>query len=365
MRLFILALAVFVSKPVFSQPRSREDLEAFFDGVIAAQMRAHSIASATLSVVKDGELYFAKGYGYGDREARRPVDAERTLFRPGSISKLFTWTAVMQLVERGKIDLDADVNRYLSDFRIPDTFPAPITMKHLMTHTPGFEDGALGYLLIKSESELVSLSASLAAHIPRRVRPPGTYSSYSNFGSALAGLIVANVSGMPFEEYVEKNIFEPLGMTRSTFREPLPETLAPDMATSYRRENGAFEPAHFELISNFGPAGALSSTATDMARFMVAHLQLGRYGESRILAEETARRMHQRIYFLDERLPGMAASSREESDTAGRTGTSPHPACGRRESPRSWGSSHWCSSGAPSPSLPRPGRKSCTESRRA
>jgi CubicO group peptidase (beta-lactamase class C family) len=312
MRLIVLGLALFVSRPAFSQPASRADLEAFLDGVIAAQMRSHQIASVTLSVVKDGELFFAKGYGYADREARRPVDAERTLFRPGSISKLFTWTAVMQLVERGKIDLDADVNQYLSDFQIPDTFPEPITMKHLMTHTPGFEDGALGYLLIKSASDLVPLSESLAAHVPRRVRPPSTYSSYSNYGAALAGLIVANVSGMSFEEYVEKNILDPLGMSRSTFREPLPETLAPDMATSYRRENGAFEPGHFELISNFGPAGALSATATDMARFMVAHLQLGRYGENRILEEETARRMHQRIYSLDERLPGMAHGFYEE-----------------------------------------------------
>jgi hypothetical protein len=130
--------------------------------------------------------------------------------------------------------------------------------------------------------------------------------SYSNYGAALAGLIVANVSGMPFEEYVEKNIFEPLGMSHSTFREPLPKALAPDMATAYRRKTGAFEPGHFELISNFGPAGALSATATDMARFMIAHLQLGRLGEGRILEEETARRMHQRLYSLDERLPGMA-----------------------------------------------------------
>src|SRR3990172_1351525 len=231
MRLIILGLAVLLSRPVFSQPRSREDLEAFFDGVVAAQMRSHSIASATVSVVKDGELFFAKGYGYADREARRPVDPERTLFRPGSISKLFTWTSVMQLVEQGKIDLDANVNQHLSDFQIPDTFPEPITMKHLMTHTPGFEDGALGYLLIKSASDLVPLSASLAAHVPRRVRPAGAYSSYSNYGTALAGLIVANVSGMPFEEYVEKNIFEPLDMSRSTFREPLPERLAPHRAT--------------------------------------------------------------------------------------------------------------------------------------
>jgi CubicO group peptidase (beta-lactamase class C family) len=306
MRLSALGLVLLVPAAALAQPPSREDVETFFDGILAAHMRSYPIASATVSLVKDGELVFEKGYGYADRESRRPVDPEKTLFRPGSISKLFTWTAVMQLVEQGRIDLDTDVNAYLTDFQIPDTFPEPITMKHLMTHTPGFEDGGLGYLLIKDESQLVPLSESLRAHVPSRVRPPGTYSSYSNFGTALAGLIVANVSGVPFEEYVERNIFEPLGMENSTFREPLPPELAPHMATSYQKKNGAFEPGHFELISNFGPAGALSSTAGDMARFMIAHLQLGRYGESRILSEETARLMQERIYSLDERLPGMA-----------------------------------------------------------
>ncbi|MCP4663384.1 MAG: beta-lactamase family protein [bacterium] len=283
-----------------------EELEAFLDGMMAAHMRSRDIASATLSVVKDGSLFFAKGYGYADREQRIPVEADKTLFRPGSISKLFTWTAVMQLVERGELDLAADVNDYLADFKVPATYPEPITMKHLLTHTPGFEDGGLGYLFIRSADKIVPLAESLAAHIPARVRPPGTYSSYSNFGTALAGLIVANISGMPFQEYVEKNIFEPLGMDHSTFREPLPEALAPDMAVGYQREAGLYEARDFEFISNFGPAGALSSTATDMARFMIAHLRLGRYGDARILEEATARRMQSQLYTLDPRLPGMA-----------------------------------------------------------
>lgn len=283
-----------------------EDLEAFVDGVMAAHMATRDIPAATVSVVRDGELFFAKGYGWADREKRIPVDPEKTLFRPGSVSKLFTWTAVMQLVERGKLDLDADVNDYLETFQIPDTFPEPVTLAHLLTHRPGFEDGALGYLFIKSADEIVPLAESLAAHVPERVRPPGTYPSYSNYGAALAGLVVANVSGMPFAEYVEKNIFEPLGMDRSTFREPLPERLAPDMAVGYKREGGRYVAGDFELISNFAPAGSMSSTATDMARFMIAHLAHGRYGDARILEEETAGRMHSRIYTLDPRLPGVA-----------------------------------------------------------
>jgi CubicO group peptidase (beta-lactamase class C family) len=292
--------------PTSVGPVSPAELEAFIDGMMAAHMRSRTIPAATIAVVKDGELFFAKGYGFADREKRIPVKADTTMFRPGSTSKLFTWTAVMQLVERGKLNLDADVNTYLKNFQIPATYPEPITMKHLLTHTAGFEEGALGYLILKDRSGLKPMREVLAAHIPRRVRPPGTWSSYSNYGAALAGLIVENISGMPFADYIEQNIFKPLGMEHSTFREPLPEKLAPDMAVGYKRENGFYEPKTFEFISNFGPAGSSSSTATDMARFMIAHLQLGRYGEQRILQEATARQMHSQLFTADPRLPGMA-----------------------------------------------------------
>jgi len=282
------------------------DLEAFIDGMMAAHLRSRKIPAATIAVVKDGELFFAKGYGFADREKKIPVRADTTLFRPGSASKLFTWTAVMQLAERGELDLDADVNSYLKSFQIPATFPEPITMKHLLTHTPGFEDGALGYLFVENEDGLMPMREALAAHIPDRVRPPGTWSSYSNFGTALAGVVIEDISGMPFADYIEANIFRPLSMNRSTFREPLPEELASDMAVGYKRENGLYEPGSFEFISNFGPAGSLSSTATDMARFMIAHLQLGRFGDQRILEEETARQMQRQLHTADPRLPGMA-----------------------------------------------------------
>ena len=282
------------------------DLEAFLDGLMAAHMPSQKIPAATVSVVKDGQLFFAKGYGFADREKKTLVVADRTLFRPGSISKLFTWTAVMQLVERGQIDLDTDVNTYLKSFQIPATYPEPITMTHLLTHTAGFEDGALGYLILKDEKGVRPLAEALEAHIPDRVRPPGTWSSYSNFGTALAGLIVEEISGLPFAEYIGKNILEPLSMNHSTFHEPLPEALAPDMAVGYRWKNGLYEPGFFEYVSNFAPAGALSSTATDMANFMIAHLQLGRFGDGRILEEATARQMHSRLFTADPRLPGMA-----------------------------------------------------------
>ncbi len=289
--------------PVLS---NAEEFEAFIDGIMAAHMQSRNIPTAVISVVKDGSLFFAKGYGFADRKRLATVDPETTLFRPGSISKLFTWTAVMQLYERGQLDLDADVNRYLSTFEIPATYPEPITMKHLLTHTPGFEDGGLGYLFIKSEDELLPLNESLRAHVPIRVRSPGSYSSYSNYGTALAGLIVSNISGMIFEDYIESNIFQPLGMENCTFREPLPRRVAANMATGYKRASGVYEEDRFEFISNFGPAGALSCSATDMARFMVMHLQKGEYGGARILQRDTAELMHSQLYTLDPRLPGMA-----------------------------------------------------------
>lgn len=283
--------------------KSREDLEAFVDGIMAAHLKYKPLAGATVAVVKDGAPILIKGYGYANLEKQIPVDGEKSLFRPGSTSKLFTWTAVMQLVEQGKLDLDADVNRYIPNFQIPATFAQPITLRNLMTHTPGLEDGGLGYLLGKDVEHLVPLGDALLRHMPTRVRPPstdfggdGTNASYSNWGCALAGHIVASVSGMPFDDYVEKHIFQPLGMTSSTFREPLPPELAAHMATGYTVEAGRLKPHDFELIHSFGPAGSLTSSAADMAKFMIAHLNNGEFHGATILKEETARLMHSRQF---------------------------------------------------------------------
>jgi CubicO group peptidase (beta-lactamase class C family) len=293
-------------------PTSREELEAFTDGFWSAKIDGGPIAGATVAVVKDGQLFFAKGYGYEDVEKRVPVDPEMTLFRPGSVSKLFTWTAVMQLVEQGKLDLDKDVNTYLKDAKLPATFPQPITLRNIMTHTSGLEDGGIGYLMAKTEKDLIPLGEWLNKHPPARVRPPttdftdGTGASYSNYATGLAGYIVEIVSGMPFDDYVEQHIFKPLGMTRSTFREPLPPNLLPRMSGGYVFENGAYERKPFEFIHIVGPAGSLSATATDMAKFMLAHLQNGSLGEARILSPETVQRMHARTLSPDPALNGGA-----------------------------------------------------------
>jgi CubicO group peptidase (beta-lactamase class C family) len=280
------------------------EMEEFLNGVIADQMKVNHIPGVVVTVVKDGQVFFSKGYGYSNVADQTSVSPERTLFRIGSTSKLFVWTSIMQLVEQGKVDLNADVNTYL-DFKIPATFSEPITVKNLLTHTPGFEESNVG-LFVYTPNQLTSLGNYLKTHIPARVFPPGKVGAYSNYGTALAGYIVERISGMPFDEYVEKNIFQPLGMNRSTFRQPLPADFAPDMAGGYGYIEGEYKEGKFELVQGY-PAGSVSATADDMAKFMIAHLQNGIYNNARILSDATAQQMHSLLVSFDPRFKdGMA-----------------------------------------------------------
>jgi len=286
----------------------RAALAAFIDETMAQALASEHIAGAAVAVVMAGEVIFANGYGDADREKATPVDPARTVFRLGSIAKPVVGTAVMQLVEQGVLDLDADVNGYLEAFRIPQTFAAPVTLRHLLTHTAGFEERVVGDDRHRPPDQLRPLAQALPDLMPARVRPPGQIASYSNWSAALAGHVVELVSGQPFAAYVERNIFAPLGMTRSTFREPLPAPLAGDLAVGYHHEDGAFVAQDFEFLSDLGPAGALSGTVEDMARFMIAHLQGGRLGDARILGADTAARMQRRQFASHPRLAGMAIS---------------------------------------------------------
>src|SRR5215470_3183238 len=240
--------------PPSTHAMTTEDVGAFLDGIMPQQLGREDIAGAVISVVKDGKVLFAKGYGYADVEKKTPVSPDNTLFRPGSISKLFTWTAIMQLVEQGKLDLDRDVNEYL-DFKIPATFPKPITVRNLMTHTAGFEEHVKG-LMVDDPARLPSLRTALISSLPKRMYPPGEVSAYSNYGASLAGYIVQRVSGEKFEDYVARHIFAPLHMEHSTFVQPLPKAMQPDMSKGYFTPDR--DPQPFEMIS-LSPAGALSA----------------------------------------------------------------------------------------------------------
>ena len=304
-------------------PTDPAELEAFLDEELGREMEKHHIAGAAVSVVKDGELFFAKGYGDADLENKIPVDSEQTIFHVGSVGKLFTWTAVMQLVEEGKLDLDEDINTYL-DFRIPDTYPQPITLKHLMTHTSGFEDRFLDFV-VSDTSELVPAREWLVTYMPARVCPPGDCAGYSNYNAMLAGYIVARVSGEPYDQYIQEHIFDPLGMVHSTAQSPMPPEMRAHASVGYTYEDGDFQTfPDYTAQPALWPSGAHQASVTDMARFMIAHLQNGRYSDAntagaRILEEITARQMHSTVYTPDPRLLGAAYGFADMSDNGQRT----------------------------------------------
>lgn len=281
----------------------RKDLESFLDKVFAEQMPKYNIPGAVFTLVKDGKIVFSKGYGYADLEKKKPVDKDTTLFRAYSISKSFTATAVMQLVEGGQLKLDEDVNKYLKRFKIKDSFAEPVTLADLLTHNAGYTDPVIARQLAQGEFRELDLGKYMEKNLPPRARPPGTF-EYSNLGVSLAGFIVEEVTGETFSGYVENHIFKPLGMNRSTFL--LPSELSPkrlaDFAYSYTLENGVNRKMRFEEADfSTTPAANLLTTGTDIARFMIAHLQNGRYEKIRILSEASAKRMHEPWLFTGSR----------------------------------------------------------------
>jgi len=277
----------------------------FLDTTVPQMLEEFHVPGVTISVVQNGEILAARAYGYSDFEAQQEAVAESSVFRIGSISKLFTWTALMQLVEQGEVELDADVNIYLTDFQVPDAFEQPVTIRHLLTHTGAFEDGGLGWLFTDSAEKIVPLEEFLQAHVPVRYAPPGLYSTYSNWGTALAGRIVEIVSGMEFDDYVEQNIFEPLGMTRSTFREPVPADLEADRAVGHKFDGERVVTGYQQYLHSTGPTGAMRSTAIDMAKFMIAHMNGGRVGDASVLRPETVAEMHRTQFSPHPAMRGM------------------------------------------------------------
>ena len=296
-----------------------ETLEALVDSVVPGQLAAAGIPGATVAVVLGGEVVLARGYGVANVEDGRLADAD-TLFRIGSIGKLFTFTAVMRLAEQGLLDLDADITTYL-DVELPRTLehhpfsgdPGPITLQHLLTHTAGFEDARGGGYFLDA-ADLPSLADTMRERMPMRIFRPGEAVAYSNYGAALAGSIVERVSGQPFARYVDEHVFAPLSMDRSTFAQPLPPDLAPHLARASRVIDGELQRDRFVYVA-MTPAGSMSTTATDMARFMLAHLGDG----GGVLAPETLAAMHERQFGHHPLLDGLGYGFVERTVNGQRT----------------------------------------------
>ncbi|MGA0599889.1 serine hydrolase domain-containing protein [Caulobacter sp. KR2-114] len=276
------------------------ELEAFVDGVVRQAMTRDHIAGAAVAVVQHGQVLLKKGYGAADFAPYRPVDPDRTLFRLGPVSNAFTWILVLRQAEAGRMRLDARVNQYLPDaLRIRDQgYSRPITLLELMNHTAGFEDRALGQLVERDEGRVRPLATYLRQERPRRVREPGAAVSYSNYGVALAGEAVSEVSGKPFETLVEDQITGPLGLAHTSFREPhgpatgLPAPLAPalagDLSRGFRWTTAGYRLRSAEYWEQVGPATGGSASVGDMSRFMLALLGNGSLDGVTIYGEPTA-----------------------------------------------------------------------------
>jgi CubicO group peptidase (beta-lactamase class C family) len=248
---------------------TREDVDAWLDGVVGSALQTTGIPGAAVSVVADGQVLASRGFGLADTGTEGgpavPVDPDRTLFRVGSVSKVVSATAVMRLVEEGRLDLDADVQQHL-DFDL-DTPEGAVTLRHLLTHTAGFEEVVQG--LIGAPGSERPLGDVLRTDPPEQVFAPGTTPAYSNYGASLAGYVAERVAGRPFVDLVQQEVLDRAGMTSSSFAQPLPDDLAARLAKGYPDDS---QPSYPVEVVNAAPAGAMSATATDMARFMLGHL---------------------------------------------------------------------------------------------
>jgi CubicO group peptidase (beta-lactamase class C family) len=292
-------LSLVTAAPTPAHPLDQADLTAFFDGILPLQLERSDIAGASVLVMKDGNVLLAKGYGYADMKSKRPVDPAWTIFRLASISKLFTWISVMQLEEQGKLNLDTDVNRYL-DFQIRPAFNKPITLRNLMTHTGGFEE-TINDIIFTDPKKAVSLRDYLIRNQPMRIYPPGEIPAYSNYGVGLASYIVQRTSGEPFEQYVQEHIFAPLGMTASSFYQPI-EKLLTGLPSEGYRGNTTKPAVGFEFFNPVG-AGGVSSSAADMGRLGQALLNGGELDGKRILKPETLAEMWKPQFQASNQLP--------------------------------------------------------------
>jgi CubicO group peptidase (beta-lactamase class C family) len=279
-----------------------EELARYVDDRVESAMAEHEAPGGVFVLVADGRVAIARGFGRTALLDGTPVDPARTRFDVGSVAKLVTTTAVMQQVERGALDLDEDVNAHLAAFDIPATYPQPVTLAHLLTHTAGFAEHLLVGMWADAPDEVEPLAETLARHRPARIRPPGVQHQYNNFGMALAGHLVETVTDRSFEDYVHEHVLDPLGMTRTTYGRPPAEDAVDVLPhSSMAGPTAAVDPAYV----NWLPAGGLWTTGEDMAAFMLAHLQGGEHEGARILESATVAAMHGTRFSPHPAVPGL------------------------------------------------------------
>ncbi|WP_209426668.1 serine hydrolase domain-containing protein [Pararhodobacter sp. SW119] len=297
----VLGLGITLGAPAQAQMSDHATgLAARIDGLAAGFMATEQVPGAIAAIVMEYEVIL-RGYGSSDLEAGTPTSAGGARFEIGSITKLFTWTAVMMLVEEGRLNLHENVAGYLPGFTVPGT--EPLTLAQLMSHRPGYEDS---YDIFDQTIAALPRPQALAASAPEQVFPRGTVTSYSNWGVALVGLVVEEVAGQRWEDVVQAHILDPLGMADTTTSEAARSPDQPPLSRSYRLQGGMAHPAFRIDIGAFAPAGSIASTAADMARFTRFLMGDGSFDGARLLQPETMTQMRTRLFDDHPQAPDMA-----------------------------------------------------------
>jgi CubicO group peptidase (beta-lactamase class C family) len=287
--LLIVCSILLLGEKAYSQNANNQafDLNAWIDSQLTEGLDSFNIAGATIVLMQGDSVLHTNGYGLADIESNSPVNSSSSIFGVGSISKTFVATAIMQLYEDGKLKLDGDVNHYLNSFQLKYKFNNPITVRHILTHTAGFDVSNIG-TAVRAEKDVIPLAQYLEKRMPPQIRPAGKIITYSNQGYALLGLIVEEVSGLPFSEYISQKILQPLEMNYSGFKRQA--ELKDNYATSYLQKNTQLIPYKPQFEHNY-PAGALSSTASDMGHYISMFLNNGKYKRVQILDSASINKM--------------------------------------------------------------------------
>ncbi|AFC32926.1 hypothetical protein PM3016_6294 [Paenibacillus mucilaginosus 3016] len=286
-------------KPALDGPQDAKEAEAFADPLFAEVMKKYNVNGSNFVVVKDGKVLVNKGYGYADLEKKIPVD-QHTVFQIGSVSKTFTALAAMQLADKGEIDLYEDIQTYLGGMKIPNKTEKKLTMFDMLTYTSGVDlPDSTSFIAHEFVDKDIPMKQFLLDHMPTVVRPPGEAYTYDNFAFLLAGYAVENVSGMPFHQYMDKNVFKPLGMNSTSVR--ITPKLLDRMAAHYNLA-GDLIPVEGTAPTD-GPQGSIISTGDDMAKYLIMHLQKGKYEDRQLVSEKAAEQMHKYQVFADKSIP--------------------------------------------------------------
>lgn len=265
----------------------KKELNAWIDSTFTANLKSLNIAGACIVIMQGDSILHLNGYGVTDIESQKAVDAHTSIFGVGSVSKTFVATAAMQLVENGKLELDRDVNHYLKSIQLSHSFNDSITVRNLLTHTAGFDDNNIA-TIVHSEDKVIPLAKYIKTRMSLQIRPSGKAIVYSNNGYALLGLIIEEVSGMPFHEYVKENILKPLKMNHSGFRRQA--ELEENYATSYFIKGEQLIP-YKTGYHHFYPASSFRSTAADMGHYIAMWLKNGNFDGTQILDSITVFKM--------------------------------------------------------------------------